>query len=530
MKTPEPLDINEAQLEELSTRLDQGRLDPADVHLLKAALDTLLFLHRRMEEKDTAMQRVLRMIFGARTEKTRTVLKTKPAKKTGKGEAEKKRKGHGRRSAAEHRGAEKVAVDHEQLNPGGLCPDCAGESPGKLYDTKRPLQLLRFGAQPAITSAVFELQTLRCNRCGKTFSASAPSEAGHEKYAPEVAPMLALLRYGYGMPMNRLERMQEDFGVPLPAGTQWDLVQAYAGELQPVVDELRAQAALDGLFHNDDTGVKILSIEKEIEEARRAGQEPERTGMFSTGVITSNGERHIALFFSGRQHAGENLQDLLDQRPGGLSPPIQMCDGLDRNHPPNTKMKHANCTSHGRRGFVEVASSFPKECTYVLETVGFIYKNDRQTKGMTPEERLAYHQEHSAELMDEFKAWMDEKIKNKEVEPNSNLGKAINYMLKRWKAFTLFLRVPGVPLDNNICERALKMAIRHRNNSLFYKTENGARVGDLFMSLIHTCQLCSVNPFGYLTTLRRHAKQLAEAPANWMPWNYQATVSERLDR
>ena len=100
------------------------------------------------------------------------------------------------------------------------------------------------------------------------------------------------------------------------------------------------------------------------------------------------------------------------------------------------------------------------------------------------------------------------------------IGVAINYMLKRWDALTLFLRVPGAPLDNNICERALKKSILHRKNSLFYLTEHGARVGDTFMSLIYTCELSAANPFEYLTALQNHADQVAQGPEHWMPWNY----------
>jgi transposase len=87
------------------------------------------------------------------------------------------------------------------------------------------------------------------------------------------------------------------------------------------------------------------------------------------------------------------------------------------------------------------------------------------------------------------------------------------------------LRQAGAPLDNNVCERALKKAILHRKNALFYKTQNGARVGDLFMSLIYTCQLNEANPFDYLTELQRHPDQLAASPELWMPWNYRATLA-----
>jgi hypothetical protein len=87
--------------------------------------------------------------------------------------------------------------------------------------------------------------------------------------------------------------------------------------------------------------------------------------------------------------------------------------------------------------------------------------------------------------------------------------------------------VAGAPLDNNVAERALKKAILHRKNSLFYKTLHGAEVGDLYMSLIHTCELNGVNSFDYLTELQRHSADVRRAPADWMPWNYRETQARR---
>ncbi len=98
-------------------------------------------------------------------------------------------------------------------------------------------------------------------------------------------------------------------------------------------------------------------------------------------------------------------------------------------------------------------------------------------------------------------------------------------MQNHWQKLTLFLRQAGAPLDNNVCERALKKAILHRKNALFYKTLNGARVGDLFMSLIYTCELNEVNPFDYLTRLQEHADEVATNPERWLPWNYRAAVT-----
>jgi hypothetical protein len=125
--------------------------------------------------------------------------------------------------------------------------------------------------------------------------------------------------------------------------------------------------------------------------------------------------------------------------------------------------------------------------------------------------------------------WMEAQLAERKTEPNSGLGKAIRYMLRHWLPLTLFLREPGAPIDNNLVERILKKAILHRKNSLFYKTLNGARVGDLFMSLIHTCELNRANPFDYLTQLLRHTEELKRNPAEWMPWNYRETLA-RLAR
>jgi hypothetical protein len=257
------------------------------------------------------------------------------------------------------------------------------------------------------------------------------------------------------------------------------------------------------------------------------GEWSERTGIFTSGIVSTKEGRKIALFFTGRKHAGENLADVLRRRASELKPPIQMADALSRNLPQEFKVILANCNAHSRRNFVKVVENFPTECRYVLETIGAVYKNDATAKAenMSPEERLRYHQNQSGPLMEKLHAWMTGQLEGKKVEPNSGLGQAITYTLKHWKKLTLFLSVPGAPLDNNICEIALKKAIIHRKNSLFFKTENGAQVGDIVMSLVYTCQLEGVDPFDYLNELQRHAEELAANPQDWMPWNYRATLA-----
>jgi len=197
---------------------------------------------------------------------------------------------------------------------------------------------------------------------------------------------------------------------------------------------------------------------------------------------------------------------------------MQMCDALSRNLPKlpeKLEVIVGHCLAHARRRFVEVIENFPQPCRHVLEQLSTIYGNDATARkqAMTAQQRLRFHQQHSAPAMAELHVWLTAQFAERKVEPNSGLGMAMRYLLKHWKRLTLFLREPGAPLDNNIAERALKKAILHRKNSLFYKTVNGARVGDLYMSLIHTCELSGANPFDYLTQLQRHADELAQNPA-----------------
>ncbi len=209
-----------------------------------------------------------------------------------------------------------------------------------------------------------------------------------------------------------------------------------------------------------------------------------------------------------------------------------MCDALSRNTPKLDGIKTllANCLAHGRRQFIDIIENFPAECRYVLETLRGIYHNDAlaREQNLSAEERLHFHRECSAPLLQALHEWMQAQFAERKTEPNSGLSKAISYLLNHWTKLTFFLKHPGVPIDNNIVERALKKAILNRKNALFYKTLNGAAAGDLFMSLIHTCELNGANPFDYLTELLRHAGQLKQNPSEWMPWNYRQTITRLL--
>jgi hypothetical protein len=449
---------------------------------------------------------------------------TPPAKTKRKG----KGKGHGRVAAKDYLAAEHIAVPHESLRPGDRCPRCNG---GNVCDTKRPAPIIRLVGQAPLVATCWDCQCLRCAGCGIVFTARAPKEAQGEKFDETAVSMIADLHYGAGMPFNRLDHLQRDLGTPLPASTQWDLVNDAAVLLEPAFDELVRLAAQGELLHNDDSYMRILELMgKRRAKLLASGKlpDPERTGLFTTAVIAIVAAiGAIALFFTGRKHAGENLASVLDKRAKDLSPPLHMGDALTRNLPKGHEVIESNCIAHGRRKLVDEFDNYPAECRFLLERLALVYKLDDECKarGDSHEDRLLAHQKHSAPLMEEVRARMAAELADKRIEPNSDLGQAFNYFLKRWDKFTVFLRKPGAPLDNNIAERALKMTIRHRKASLFYRSQRGAHVGDVFMTLLHTAALHHQNPVAYLTALLRNDKALAAKPDDWMPWNYRLTLA-----
>jgi hypothetical protein len=524
MSPPKRIDLSPEQLDALLKRVEAGTLQDGDYQIIKGMAETLSFLSQALDNKSTSIKRLLKLLFGDSTEKTAKVLQRNMAggKKSGK-KKKKKRKGHGKNGAAAYHGAEKIKVSHESLKPKALCPDCGK---GKLYELPNPGIVVRVTGNAPCSASVYELQKLRCNLCQKIFTAQAPDNIGDEKYDAASGAMIALLKYGSGLPFNRLDQLQAMLGVPLPSSTQWEIVESVADKIHPVYPALMRHAAGGEVVYNDDTVMKILELMKQSDEDRQG-----RKGMYTSGILSTVGDKKMAVFMTGGRHAGENLADILQKRSPALPPPVQMCDALSRNLPKDFEVILANCLAHARRRFVDVEPNFPQQCTYVLETLEQVYENDALTKqqNMTPDQRLQYHQQKSAPLMDDLKKWLDRQFDQKKVEPNSALGQAIFYMLKHWQELTLFLRVPKAPLDNNLCERALKKAILHRKNSLFYKTEHGAYIGDLFMSLIHTCNLCKVNAFEYLKTLQQHSSELFRDPDKWLPWNYESSIGPAAD-
>ncbi len=299
-------------------------------------------------------------------------------------------KGHGRNGASSYTGAERKPVNHPALQHKGPCP--RPKCPGTLYRQKDPAKLVRLLGVAPLSATIWECERLRCGSCGKVFTATAPEEVGDKKYDETASAMIGLLKYGCGMPFNRLDKLQASLGIPLPSSNQWELVAAAEPRLLPAYEELIRQAAQGEVLHNDDTTMKILDIPPMIMDDGK-----ERNGVYTSGIVSVGLGIMIALFFTGHRHAGENLASVLARRAKELGPPIQMCDGLSHNTAGEFESIVANCIPHARRKFVDVVDNFPDECRVVLESLRKVYRFEAEAKEreLSPEQRLHFHQQHS---------------------------------------------------------------------------------------------------------------------------------------
>ena len=564
MEKPEIISLSEMQIHELrQTLLLNSSISEEHRHLLVGILDNHIWLQFQLLESKMSIHR-LRKLFGISTEKSERYPKNSTNNNTPTSAAsndhnnviapageitedvttsntvisineaissehpnKKKpnRKGCGRRGANEYTGAKIVNVTHPTLTKGALCPALLCD--GKVYLRKRLGVVIRIQGGSLLNAYKYQLETYQCNLCDATYTASLPEDVSKtEKYDNKAKAIIAVNRIQMGIPMYRQAQWQEQIGIPLPEGTQWMLIKHVYEAAAPLFTALIIAAAQFDLFYTDDTWVRILAI---IQQNKKAEQKQKKQSTYTTGVIAVKNNRNIILYFSGTQYAGQNLDDILKHRDKTLPAPLRMNDALSCNHTEHETVE-SNCTAHGRRKFVEIENYFPQECGYIITGIRTVYKNESHCKAhtLTPEQRLIYHQTHSKPVMEKLKHYMIDKLKDKTVEPNSSLGKAFNYWLKRWDKMTRYLTVVGAPIDNNLMEQGLKKAILFRKNCLFHKTVNSAHISSCLMSLIATTLAARVNPIDYLTAVLAHKEQVAQQPHCWLPWNYHEQLAYQL--
>ena len=439
------------------------------------------------------------------------------------------RQGTGRLGADAYVGAERTECRHEELAVGQRCPVCGQ---GRLYALPPGVEI-RIDGNALLSAIRYEVEKLRCSAGGEVFTAKLPAEAGQEKYSPRARAVLAVGRDSLGLPFYRLEGYQAMVGGPVPDATQWDQIERVADCGYVVLAHLESLAAQGELIYQDDTPVRMLSWIEENQQAQAQAaamgmaRSPERTGMYTTGLVVKVGERTMYLYSSGRSHAGENLKALLAQRTVASGKPLVMSDALTSNEADETTLIRWHCLAHGRRKFSELADVFPQECAVVIESLKQVFDHDEEArvKQMSPEERLVYHQAYSGPIMEGLQRWLAQQFDERLVEPKSSLGKAMASLRGHWDTLSQFFSVPGAPLDNNTVERALKLFLRQRKNSLFYATEYSAYIASVLTSLMATCLAAGVNTLEYLVALQEHRAEVFADPAAWLPWTYHASLA-----
>lgn len=375
-----------------------------------------------------------------------------------------------------------------------------------------------------ITGTRYEIEKLRCPTCLTVYQAESPQTiSNRSKYSASARSSIAIYRYLMGFPHHRLQTLQKIVGIPVPDATQWDLMNQLYPVIEPVYQQLVCLAAQSDTIYYDDTTNKILSHgDKDTNSS---------ANVFTTAMVCQSSHYQVHLYLTNNNCAGKEVKALLDKRET-TTPLITMCDALSANIPNGmdetllARWIFCFCLSHGRRKFYELQDCFDSESRFVLDVIGQVYANDKhcRTRRYSPQARLEYHQCHSQGPMQALHDWLNNQLLNHQVEPNSLLGQAIHYLLKHWHQLTQFLRHAGAPLDNNIVERAIKVVIRHRKNSLFYQSDQGAKVGDALMSLLYTAASADVNVLDYLNHLQAHRTHVAQEPECWLPWHYQRTL------
>jgi len=509
--------ITVEEIESLILRLEQESLLKSDYPLLIELIKNFAIIENQFKNKKNTVAKLQKLLFGPKTESSKL---PPDLKATDTGEPA---KGHGKKAADQwvDEPAQICTHSHDQLQEGQLCPKC---KQGKLYPFAPSVRVKIIAHRPLDVER-HEIERLRCSACGWLYTATPGTDLQNAPDASaEAMAMSALLRYESGFPIYPMRSFLAAQGVFLTWTKIWSLIEGVFDVALEIFEVLLQLSSNCTLAQNDDTVMKVIDLMR----ANKTKTKKERKAIQTTGLLMHlpTGEK-IMLFKTGHRNAGENLEKILSYRTDP-DPPMQMADALAANGTGKEKTKRGGCLDHFRREFYGLYDQWTKECELILGHLRAVYQIDARCKKLklSAQDRLQLHQQASTPHMDAIYHWMSEQFPKKQVEPNSDLGRAIQYGLNHWSKLTAFLQFPGMPISNIDVERLLKKAVIHRKNSLFYKTSKGALVGDVLMSVIHTTIASKQNAFKYLTALIVHQQDVKDQPEKWLPWLYLQRLDE----
>jgi hypothetical protein len=520
------IDLDVKELDALIKRLEEAiehnlALSTEDIRLVLQAVKTLASMQERLSTNDVTVHKLRKLVGMIQSsEKLASLLgeKTKPTQPKKKPITRKKK-------PKNKKTIEPLKVHHAQTqySRGDSCPSCLT---GTLYKYN-PAEFLRITGHTPYSPERHILERLRCNACGEFFTAPLPDDVAKDgqrsqKYGYSARSLMALNKYFAGSPFYRQESMQDLLGFSISASTIFDQCEYLGNDLNPIYQAMITLSANAEHFYLDDTTHRVLTQQPIEKKKRNSDKMQIRTGLYASGIIATHKDKNCVLFQTNIGHAGEFIDELLAQRTSGLAPPILMSDALSSNNPQQLPVLHAACNAHARRQFVDVMEQFPSEVEWVLKRYKVIWKNDDHVieQALSPAECLAYHKLHSLPVMESIYQWGEQHFSDETVEENSVLGKAIRYFLRHFDRLTLFCQIEGAKIDNNKMEAMLKLIVRNRKNSFFYKTPAGAAISDVITSCIATAMVNEVNAFDYFNIIQRYSEQVKKAPQLWLPWNY----------
>ena len=513
------IEINQKELQLLIGRVEHAiehnlALSTDDLKLLLSSILTLSTLQQKIEDNDVTLLK-LKKLLGIVNKSEKKITKSRKGKGA-KSPGKKKKKPNKTVSTTIHK-----ITEYES---GQSCPECKS---GKLYKYE-PGSLLRITGHAPYKAEKHITEQLRCNGCQQIHKAQLPEKvledgSSNQQYGYSARSLMVIYKFFSGIPYYHQGSLSEIFGLSISASTIFDQSEHVANSIMPVYYELIRQAANAMSYMIDDTHNKILQQQPEMRDNRNGKGTRLRTGVYTSGLIALlNTDKEIVLFETSLGHAGEHLDSILIKRESNLPKPLVMSDALSSNNSAIMEVEQSNCNAHCRRQFYDLEEKKPKEVGFVLNKYKNIWVNEQEIKDKLLDfnQRLKYHQEKSLPIMKELKNWALEQRDSPEFEESSALGKAVKYLLKHYVKLVKFCEIPGALIDNNRMEETLKLIIRGRKTSHFYKTANGASVANVLTSIIATAHRADINLFEYLQALQKNRKLVKKDPKLWLPWNY----------